>query len=184
MKHFSALLFVVAVSLLCAQAQPLHFGFRGGFALQDVIDSRGSLRAASKNWTLGPTAELSLPFGLAAGMDILYRRLAYEDPGKATANSWTVPILVKYYLPGEGARYFLEAGPAFRALGNLPRLEGNATKGFALGGGVRFGAGPVRFSMGLRWSRYGEGRAADVNRPAGWFSTKENQADLLFGLTF
>lgn len=184
MKQFTAFLFLVPLAFLPAAAQPLHFGLRGGFALQDVIDSRGQLRAASKHWTLGPTAELSLPFGFAAGMDILYRRLAYEDPRTATANSWTVPILVKYYLPGDGARYFLEAGPTFRSLGNLPRLEGNATKGFALGGGVRFGAGPVRFSMGLRWSRYGEGRAVDVNRPAGWFSTKENQADLLFGLTF
>lgn len=183
-KQFLAILFAMPFLPPSADAQPLHFGLRGGFALQDVIDSRGNLRAASQHWTLGPTAELSLPFGFAAGMDILYRRLAYEDPRESTANSWTVPILLKYYLPGEGARYYLEAGPTFRTLGNLPRLEGNATKGFALGGGVRFGAGPVRFSMGLRWSRYGEGRSGDPNRPAGWFVTKQNQADLLFGLTF
>jgi hypothetical protein len=181
MKHFRFLLFFLSA---VAAAQPLHFGLRGGFALQDAIHSRGNLRAASKNWTLGPTAELSLPLGFAAGLDILYRRLGYEDPNKATANSWTVPILLKYYLPGEGARYYLEAGPSFRSLGNVPRLEGNATKGFAFGGGVRFGAGPVRFSMGLRWTRYGEGRGADVNAPAGTFRTKQNQADLLLGLTF
>lgn len=184
MKQFHFILFLLALSPSAVPAQPLHFGLRGGFALLDAIHSRGNLRAASKHWTLGPTAELSLPLGFAAGMDILYRRLAYEDPRTATANSWTVPILVKYYLPGDGARYFLEAGPSFRSLGNVPRLEGDATKGFALGGGVRFGAGPVRFSMGLRWSRYGEGRSEEPNRPAGWFTTKQNQADLLFGLTF
>lgn len=184
MKQFPVHLFLLSFVFPCASAQPLHFGLRGGFALQDAIDSRGNLRAASKHWTLGPMAELSLPFGFAAGMDILYRRLEYRDPESNTANSWTVPILLRYYLPGEGARYYLEAGPTFRSLGNVPRLEGNATKGFAFGGGVRFGAGPVRFSMGLRWSHYGEGRSADLNRPAGWFTTKQNQADLLFGLTF
>ncbi|MEJ5367885.1 MAG: hypothetical protein WHT08_06175 [Bryobacteraceae bacterium] len=181
MKHFRILLFFLPT---LAVAQPLHFGLRGGFALQDVIDSRGNLRAASKNWTLGPTAELSLPAGFAAGADLLYRRLEYRDPGSNTANSWTVPLLVKYYLPGDGARYFVEAGPSFRSLGNVPRLEGNATKGFALGTGVRFGAGLARFSIGLRWSRYGEGRGSEVNAPAGTFRTKENQLDLLFGLTF
>ena len=181
MKHFHFFLIFLAAS---AAAQPLHFGLRGGFAFQDVIDSRGNLRAASKNWTLGPAAELSLPFGFAAGADLLYRRLAYQDPRTNTANSWTVPLLVKYYLPGDGARYFVEAGPSFRSLGNLPRLEGGAAKGFALGTGVRFGAGLARFSLGLRWSRYGEGRSADVNAPAGALRTKENQLDLLFGLTF
>lgn len=181
MKHFLAILFLMTAA---AAAQPLHFGLRGGFAFQDVIDSRGNLRAASKHWTLGPTAELSLPFGFAAGADLLYRRLEYQDPGANTANSWTVPLLVKYYLPGDGARYYLEAGPSFRSLGNLPRIEGNATKGLALGAGVRFGAGLARFSMGLRYSRYGQGRGLDVNAPAGAFRTKENQLDLLFGLTF
>lgn len=181
MKHFRAVLFLIAA---CAAAQPLHFGLRGGFAFQDVIDSRGNLRAASKNWTLGPTAELSLPFGFAAGADLLYRRLEYQDSRPNTANSWTVPLLVKYYMPGDGARYFLEAGPSFRSLGNVPRLEGGATKGLALGGGVRFGAGLARFSMGLRYSRYGQGSGLDVNAPAGTFRTKENQIDLLFGLTF
>lgn len=181
MRQFFAILFLLAAS---AAAQPLHFGLRGGFALQDVIDSRGNLRAASKHWTLGPTAELSLPFGFAAGADLLYRRLEYQNPGANTANSWTVPLLVKYYLPGDGARYFVEAGPSFRSLGNLPRLEGNAVKGFAMGAGVRFDAGLARFSMGLRYSRYGEGRGLDVNAPAGTLRTKENQLDLLFGLTF
>lgn len=181
MKHFRIALFLLPA---LAAAQPLHFGLRGGVAMQDVIDSRGNLRAASKHWTLGPTAELSLPFGFAAGADLLYRRLEYKDPAANTANSWTVPLLVKYYLPGDGARYFLEAGPTFRSLGNVPRLEGNATKGFALGAGVRFGAGLARFSMGLRYSRYGQGRGLDVNAPAGTFRTKENQLDLLFGLTF
>lgn len=181
MKHFRVFLFLIAAS---AAAQPFHFGLRGGFAFQDVIDSRGNLRAASKNWTLGPAAEVILPFGFAAGADLLYRRLEYQDPRSNTANSWTVPLLVKYYLPGDGPRYFIEAGPSFRALGNLPRIEGNATKGLALGTGVRFGAGLVRFSLGLRYSRYGEGRGLDVNAPAGTLRTKENQLDLLFGLTF
>ncbi|MGQ9919173.1 MAG: hypothetical protein ACUVS7_17345 [Bryobacteraceae bacterium] len=181
MKHFQIILSFLAVS---AAAQPLHFGLRGGFAFQDVIDSRGNLRAASRHWTLGPAAELSLPFGFAAGADLLYRRLEFQDPGSNTANSWTVPLLVKYYLPGDVARYFLEAGPTFRSLGNLPRLEGDATKGFALGTGVRFGAGLARFSMGLRYSRYGQGRGLDVNAPPGTLRTKENQLDLLFGLTF
>lgn len=180
-KHLRIGLFFFTI---LAAAQPLHFGLRGGFAMQDVIDSRGNLRAASKNWTLGPTAELSLPLGFAAGADLLYRRLEYKDAASGTANSWTVPLLAKYYLPGEGARYFVEAGPTFRSLGNLPRLEGNATKGFALGTGVRFGAGLARFSMGLRYSRYGQGRGLDVNAPAGTLRTKENQFDLLFGLTF
>lgn len=180
-KHLRIGLFFFTI---LAAAQPLHFGLRGGFAMQDVIDSRGNLRAVSKNWTLGPAAELSLPAGFAAGVDLLYRRLEYKDPAPNEANSWTVPLLLKYYLPGEGARYFVEAGPTFRSLGNVPKFEGNATKGFALGTGVRFGAGPARFSLGLRWSRYGEGRGTDVNAAAGTFRTRQNQADLLFGLTF
>jgi hypothetical protein len=181
MKHLKVILFLITAT---AAAQPLHFGLRGGFAFRDVLDSRGSLRTASKNWTLGPTAELSLPLGFAAGADLLYRRLEFKDPASNTANSWTVPLLVKYYLPGDGARYFVEAGPSFRSLGNLPRLEGNATKGFALGTGVRFSAGLARFSLGLRWSRYGEGKAAEPTPPPGSLRTRENQVDLLFGLTF
>ena len=48
----------------------LSVGLKGGFPLTDSLSD-----SASKNYLIGPMAELNLPFGLAVEADALYRPL-------------------------------------------------------------------------------------------------------------
>lgn len=181
MKRIFIFLWLVAAPV---EAQLLHFGFKGGFPLNDAIQAQGNFRAASRRWTLGPSAELGLPFGFAVEAGLLYRKLAYSDAAENTAHSWSVPLLAKYHFPGAIVRPYILGGVTFRSLGDLPRLEGSPESGFVLGAGIRYDVKFFKFSPELRWSRYGEGRAAVPVPARDLLGTKQNQAELLFGITF
>src|SRR3990172_3149960 len=139
---FAAAVAVIAASLLApgARAQRVSFGVvAGGYANRDFrsfyiprpgfppdvaeSDSGGYVAGASVVVRLFP--QLSLGFD-ALYKPLHYRRAAtYDQRGMesgfapATVLTWQFPILAKYNFTNGRVAPFLEAGPSFRATGNL-----------------------------------------------------------------
>ncbi len=113
------------------------FGVKGGVPLSDAFDIARApspareFSSATRRYTIGPTAELRLPFGLGVEFDALYKRLGYTSSGstasltfhsETTANSWEFPLLVKYRAPGVLARPFLLGGVSFHRLSDVKQF--------------------------------------------------------------
>lgn len=162
----------------------LDFGVKGGLPLNDAIQAAGSFRAASANWTLGPMAEVNLPFGFGLEANAMYRKVGYSSTTPFSAAAWSFPLLAKYRFPGAMARLYVAGGFNFRAITDLPNLWDSTSKGFVLGAGIRYDLKLVKISPELRWTRWGEGRFNLPNPAADFLGTKQNQAEFLIGITF
>ncbi len=173
-------------------------GLRAGAPLNDAFESvkRESFRfdPSTAHFTIGPTAELFLPFGFGLEADLLYRRTemrvtrpgAGGDPvaSSETVGNWDIPLLVKFRLPGAGLRPFFTAGGAYRSFGDLPALATNLKDsgwGFVLGAGLQIKIGRLRLSPELRFTRWGSGESGAGPTVIQY---NRNQADFLFGITF
>lgn len=165
-------------------AQWINFGVKGGLPLNDAIQAAGSFKASSSNWTLGPMAEINLPFGFGLEANAMYRRVGYESTSPFNAASWSFPLLAKYKFPGSLARIYVSTGFNFRTIGDIPNLWDSNSKGFVLGAGIRYDLKLVKISPELRWTRWGEGRFNLPNPATDFLGTKRNQAEFLIGITF
>ncbi|MBZ5611613.1 MAG: PorT family protein [Acidobacteriia bacterium] len=173
-------------------------GIKGGVPLSDAfsnhttpgIDTFVHSFTDSKNYVIGPFAELRLPFGFAVEADALYRpldlttdfTLVPQPPARSAFNisSWEFPILGKYHIfHAPVINPYVEAGPIFRATGSKASYLSNA--GFAIGGGVDVKILRVRFTPELRYSRWGQDATVlgFVTYPSNL-----NQTEFLLGLSF
>ena len=164
-------------------------GVRAGMPLTDAFQSATSgdlsLKSATKNFTIGPSAELLLPFGLGIEVDALYKRTSIEvnGAGASTASSWEFPLLAKFRLPGVGLRPYVAGGAAFRKFGELMHFAvgpDRSTSGIVLGGGIELKVGRLRISPELRYTRWGSGETSGESV----LRYNRNQADFLIGVTF
>src|SRR5579862_2917361 len=173
------------------------FGIKGGVPMTDGfadstahgIDTITHTFSDSKNYVIGPTAELSLPLGFSVEADALFRplNLATDNTilpqtlfhSSSDINSWEFPILGKYhFLHTPVVKPYVEAGPIFRHVGSQGSyLSG---KGFAIGGGVDLKLWLVRISPELRYSRWGGDAATTFTVPP----SQLNQAEFLLGISF
>src|SRR6266849_1307557 len=165
------------------QAQPLSFGVKAGVSFMDAVEGNFGIHSEERRYAIGPTVEIRLPLSFAAEISALYRRTGYSTVtvngffpftslSRVRANSWEVPILMKYYLPGHERpwRLFVEGGYVIRRLSNAEDvvsefgtsagrpfstrfnvggrylLRENPTHGIAAGAGVRLGLGRLRLS--------------------------------------
>jgi len=197
----------LAATICACNGQSFSLGVVGGVRLTD--DMTGNTTSESKRYTLGPMIDVGLPHRLGIEVDALYRRQGFAFFGPATvplwererANSWEVPILLKYRLASAGVKPFVEAGYAPRVLngaidysspclaGSVPcdvpyhlhtGIAGNTSQGLVVGGGVQFAAGPLRFSPQLRYTHWNN---AAIGPPAGFpVQSAQNQADVLVGI--
>ena len=207
MKHLWLFLFVIATPVF---PQSLDFGFKAGVPLTDAFKhgitaplSPSTYRSDTRRYTLGPTVELRLPFGLGIEFDALYKRLGFESELVETsegiltetrANSWEFPLLLKLRTPGIIFRPYLDGGISFRSLtgvkqfvtgltgsGTPPELRDKHTRGFVLGAGFEVSAPFVKISPEFRYTRWaGENFRDTLNL----LRTNQNQADFLIGITF
>jgi len=180
----------------------------GGWVLQSLTYS-----SSTKRYTVGATAELSLPFHLAIKADLLYKRLGFNyisvgtltgtalsatETGGATANSWEIPLMAKYRVSKLGPlQPYVEGGVAFRDLQGvnqtsaatpIPELIPPGALRQRFTKGVTAGAG-LEFRHLLLPGVFGEIRytrwTADAfSSPLGGLNSAPNQADLLVGVTF
>jgi hypothetical protein len=128
------------------------------------------------------------------------------------ANSWEFPLLLKYYLRGHGlpVRPYVEGGYVVRHLSGVEGIfrsfgrdivtgapfdtssplntsflvRDDPTHGLAVGGGLRFRAGPLRLAPEIRYTRW-TGTAFSEQGARGFFvQSLQNQAEFLIGLSF
>src|SRR5579859_569671 len=130
------LLFVF--SSLCAFSQPVSFGVKGGIPLTNFVSavSNGTFdwSSSTPRYIIGPTVELRLPAGFGVEFDALYRRLHYNGSGfvgnaftttQTTGNNWEFPLLLKYRLPSEVVRPYVDAGIAWNTLTGIKQTANN-----------------------------------------------------------
>ncbi len=193
----------------------LDFGVKGGVPVTDAFNTARSGNLSyitnTKRYTVGPTVDLNLPFGLGVEFDALYRRLGYESTANlitvvthaaTTGNAWDFPLLLKLRLGAGPIKPYLAAGPTFRGLTSLKQvqtfffvptgqvttqtsrpaeLDNRFTTGFTAAGGLQLGAAVVRISPEIRYTRWGWN---SFRNPAGLLKSNPDQVDFLLGLTF
>jgi hypothetical protein len=176
---------VLCCSGVCAQH--LSVGVRGGVPITDAFSAAtgsSALTDASQHMTIGPTLELRLPFGLGASVDALYRRIGYDVnapnvAGGQNGNSWQIPIMAKYTIPGLVVRPFVGGGVSFQATTGFKDF-GNRT-GVVLGGGLDFKLSRFHITPELRFTRWG---TESLPQYLNLFHPAQNQGDFLVGFTF
>ena len=190
----------LALLLLFSQAafgELFVFGVKGGIPMTDTIESvssaKLSLASATRRYTIGPMAELRLPFGFGVEADILYKRSNLElvdnrpdgaSTRQTSASCWEFPLLGKFRLPGTVARPYVAAGVSFRKLSDLKDFVTGAdpsSRGFVVAGGIEFRVVFMRLAPELRYTRWGaesNGAADELLRH------NRNQAEFLIGITF
>src|SRR3954469_11728636 len=204
------LLFIGAAT---AFPQSIGFGLKGGMPFTDFtkVVSSGTINWTdnTRNYIVGPTFELRLPFSLAIEVDALYRRFTYNQyiGGAAgtthvstSGNAWEFPILAKYRFKAPVARPFIAGGLAFDPLSGLTQtvrnavastgvissshpneLNQNTTTGIVLAGGIDIKLLFIHVMPELRYTRWGAKHFLDPN---GGLSSNQNQAEFLVGITF
>jgi hypothetical protein len=194
LKRFLFLAVLVSAGSLFGQT--FSVGLKGGLGLTDSfltdsLDGNPVTGPGSKDYVIGPTFEIRLPFSLAVEADALYRPMHFDAfqqstfTGGQSIASWEIPIVGKYRFHAPIGKPYVEAGPTFRALGNLGPVvsafnEKFSEKGFTLGAGVDFKIPFVRISPEIRYSHWG----ADNTSPGNVVSSNQNQAELLLGVSF
>ncbi len=202
--RFLALLFLAAG---CAAAQPLGFGVKIGAPLTDAIslaNGQGTLANKWTRFTFGPMVEVRLPFGVGVEADLLYKRVDSSYSGSVVsagvkANSWEIPVLLKYRFGFPVVKPYIAAGPSFHTFTNVDQflstiLAGPAPvpapkaakngMGLTLGGGVEVRLLLIRISPELRYTYWGS-RAFDATFLGNeLLHSSKNQAEFLVGISF
>jgi hypothetical protein len=132
-----------------ADAQLLSAGIKGGVPLNEAflftsrdtgpgpVATRASYFARTKRYIVGPSVQVNLPLRLAIEIDILYRRLNYDNnfytrsPSSGelfintynVANKWEFPLLLKYRLPGTALRPFVAAGVSVNRISGTGQIR-------------------------------------------------------------
>jgi hypothetical protein len=158
-------------------AQRFSVGVEGGLPLTSTSDTGqedarygGQTAFQIKRYTVGPTIEIGLPFGLRVEADALYKH-ALQDLFYGPAptgnlvqeairmNIWEIPLLLKYQWKTHGLQPFAAAGSTLRRVEDLDIDEvvipdvpnyPNTRQQFTVSSGepIRYG---VTFGAGLIW---------------------------------
>ena len=153
-----------------------------GFFPEIVVSDAGG-------YAIGPALSLQLTPDFMLEVEALYKPLHYEDgvrfrddgvvTGFApnTVVTWQFPVLAKYQFRQGKLRPFLEAGPSFRATGNLNSADPSH---FGASAGIGFTANlrRIQISPGVRYTRWLEdGPGTDVR-------SKQDQVEFLIGFKY
>ena len=188
-----------------SSGRQFSFGVMGGAALTDafghettgyIILPNGQIQptrsrsySTLKDYVIGPMIEAGPPCrGLSVEFDALYRPMnltmasvgsdgSLSSISPATVVTWEFPLLVRYRFGSGLLKPFIEAGPSFRASGNLNDAEPSAYGGTA-GLGVEAQMRKLRIGPVLRYTHW----AADADYAGS--RTKRNQVELLLGVSF
>ena len=204
---------IILIVFLCSNAYPQLFsvGVEGGTPLSESTSSGmvgnrsigGGLSTLNvRRYTVGPTFEVALPFGLRFEADALYKRLdrtehyflgpTYGTITREVANSWEFPLLLKYSLARGRYRPFAAAGGTFRRIESLA----GSTEMFESGLGPPYSVayhindaltqGGMAFGGGLRIKSVGALKITPEIRYTRWTSRDllptRNQVELLLGI--
>jgi opacity protein-like surface antigen len=198
-------LLLLLLSVTAAFSQRFSFGVRGGVPLTDLVDKVDSqnftFNTTTNRYIVGPTVELHLIFGLGIEADALYRHMSYNGSGvlnsitSSSVNSgdWEFPLLAKYRFPSKIIRPFVDGGVAWDKLSGLTQsvkqsvatqtatvVHKDSSIGYVVGAGVDIHAF-LHFSPEIRFTHWNSQQLVD---PTGLVHSKQNQAEVLLGITF
>lgn len=198
---------LIATSLLApgALAQRVSFGVvAGGYANRDFVSHYIPLsdlpppysefppdiaESDAGGYVVGVSLGVRLLPQLSVGVDALYKPLHYRQGATfdrnnavigwapATVLTWQFPVLAKYNLRAGRVMPFVEAGPSFRATGNLNRSDPSHV-GATAGVGVETPWWRVGIAPRVRYTRWAKDPfSADVR-------TRADQVEFPIGFTF
>jgi hypothetical protein len=136
----------------------------------------------------GVSGLLELRQGLALEVDAIYKPLHNGVGGGQgfTVLTWDFPVLAKYHLAKLGRAPFVEAGPSFRAAGNLNGYNPSHF-GVTAGSGVEIRRGWALLSAALRYTRWAKDGLPNYLQQGGQHDyprTNVNSVELIIGIGF
>lgn len=186
-------------------AQPFGFGVKGGVPMNDFINAVSSpnflgYTTTTDRYIIGPMVELRLPFGLGVEFDALYRHYSFQNTifaVGARTGAWEFPLVAKYRFHFPVVRPYIEGGIAWDKLSGFeqfvsgglpptpfipaPEVRHDTVSGYVLGAGVDLHLLIIHIAPEIRYTRWG---AQHFLGPNGGFSSDQNQAEFLVGITF
>ncbi len=164
----------------------MALGLIGGLGLSPEFRSPWGPIHEKTRYVAGASAEFDLHHSLSLEVDGMYKplRTGNNDMDRFSVLTWQFPVLAKRRWTRERYTPFVEGGPSFRIAGNLNGYN-PSHYGVTAGGGIEVGAGAVRLSPMLRYTRW----ARDSHRfyapvSASYDGTRPDALELLFGFTF
>ena len=153
-------------------------GLGSDFTIPANIANFTNTTSESNSGIYGVIVKAALPKDLAVEVDGLYRPLHGSHRERFAHLTWEFPVLLQYYFPtGKTWRPFVEAGPSFRAEGNL-NLQPVSHYGGTVGAGIEWKISRIRISPTVRYSRWASKDGISVYR------TAANQTHLLVSVAF
>ncbi|MCZ2146266.1 MAG: PorT family protein [Bryobacterales bacterium] len=175
----------------------LGLGVIGGLPLTGGFEEmrRPERLDEARGYAVGLAAELKLSRRLSIELDGLYRPLRAHSygavfvqgelvPGESafefTVLTWQLPVPAKYrFRPDARVRPVIEAGPSFRAAGNVNGYN-PSRYGFTAGGGIEMHHKTMKISPVARYTRWAKDPPGAVRSA----STASNQVELLCSFIF
>ena len=107
-----------------------------------------------------------------------------DQPGQSrtTATAVSDADQLKYHWGVRGARLFSEAGPSFRASGNLQSSTPPSRYGFTAGAGIEKRAKRIGIAPALRYTHWSEGRGYGGSPGSTLYNP--NSVELVVGVSF
>jgi hypothetical protein len=165
-----------------ATGHRLSLGVMGGVSLLGEFYDPASGVKERIGYLAGASGQLELRQGLALEVDAVYKPL---HSGFGTVLTWDFPLLAKYHLAKLGRAPFVEAGPSFRAAGNLNGYNPSHF-GVTAGGGAETRKGWALLSTALRYTRWTKD-GFPYSLPFLHYDyprTNVNAVELIFGIGF
>ena len=157
--------------------QRLAVGVLGGARLNETL--AGAPNRLNRRAFGGLSLDVNLRDRLSIETDAIYEPIGVSGNSVLT---WDFPVLLKYHWRIPGARLFSEAGPSFRASGNLQGSIPPSSYGFTAGAGIEKRAGRIRFVPAVRYTRWSEGQG--YRGSSGSTIYNPNAVELLVGVSF
>jgi hypothetical protein len=171
-----------------ATGHRLSLGVLGGLSLIGEFYYPASGVRERIGYLAGASGQLELRQGLALEVDAVYKPMhsSFGQNSGFTVLSWDFPVLAKYHLAKLGRAAFVEAGPSFRAAGNLNGYNPSHF-GVTAGGGAEIRKGWALLSTTLRYTRWAKDGSPHFLPPGGqpdYPRTNVNAVELILGVGF
>jgi hypothetical protein len=169
---------------LHATGHRLSLGVMGGVSLLGEFYDPASGVKERIGYLIGASGQLELRQGLALEVDAVYKPL---HSGFGTVLTWDFPVLAKYHFSRLGRAPFVEAGPSFRAAGNLNGYNPSHF-GVTAGAGAEIHKGWALLSTALRYTRWAKDGSPNSSLLYGgqsdYLRTNANAVELILGVGF
>ncbi len=174
--------FVTAISYRMPTAmrvgkQRLAVGVLGGARLNETL--AGVPNRLNRRAFGGVSLAMNVRTRLSVEADGIYKPIGTRGNSVLTLE---FPVLLKYHWRIRGAQLFSEAGPSFRASGNLQSSIAPSPYGFTVGVGIEKRAKRIGIAPALRYTRWSAGEGYRGS-PAGALYNP-NSVDLIVGASF